>query len=130
MNWYWIIAGIFMIIGGIMHTLIGENKIISKLKLQKEQGQFPDDEAFNLIRWFWYLGSFVSFWIGGIALIIGWTDGVLENESTIGQLLAILMLGFSVITFGIVALLNPKDLMKLNQVFILVLVTVLLWLGT
>lgn len=129
MNWYWIIAGIFMIIGGFMHTIIGEKKVIQRLKSQREQLDFPDNEAFNLIRWFWYLGSFISFWVGAVALIIGVTDGVLEAEATIGKLLASLMFGFSILTFGVVALLHPKDLQKLAQVVILVLVMVLLWMG-
>ncbi len=129
MNWYWVIAGIFMIVGGVMHTIIGEKKVIQTLKRQKNQGQFPDDEAFNLIRWFWYLGSFISFWIGSVALVIGLTDGVLENEQTIGKLLASIMFGFSILTFGIVAMLNPKELKKLAQVVMLVIVMVLLWVG-
>ncbi len=129
MNEYWIVAGVFMIIGGLMHTIIGEKKVIAELKRQKEMGDFPDDEAFNLIRWFWYLGSFVSFWIGGVSLIIGLTNGVLENEEIIAKLLASLMFGFSILTFGIVAILNPKDLIKLSQVLILIFVMVLLWVG-
>ena len=129
MNAYWILSGIFMIIGGLMHTIIGEKKVIAQLKQQKDKGGFPDNEAFNLIRWFWYLGSFISFWIGAVALVIGLTDGVLENEQTIGKLLSSIMFGFSVLTFGIVALLNPKDLKKLSQVFMLIFVMVLLWMG-
>ena len=129
MNEYWIVAGVFMIIGGLMHTIIGEKKVIAELKRQKEGGDFPDDEAFNLIRWFWYLGSFVSFWIGGVSLIIGLTNGVLENEEIIAKLLASLMFGFSILTFGIVVLLNPKDLLKLSQVLILIFVMLLLWFG-
>ena len=130
MNWYWLIAGILMIIGGIMHTVIGERNVIRKLKEQKDQGGFPTDEAFNLIRWFWYLGSFISFWIGVLAILIGYTDGILEAEQTIGKLLASIMFGFAILTFGIVALLNPKDLQKLGQVVILILVMVLLWIGS
>jgi len=129
MNEYWIVAGVFMIIGGLMHTIMGEKKVMAELKRLKEEGDFPDDEAFNLIRWFWYLGSFVSFWIGGISLIIGLTNGVLENEETIAKLLSSLMFGFSILTFGIVVLLNPKDLLKLSQVLILIFVMVLLWFG-
>jgi len=129
MNWYWIISGIFMIIGGLMHTFIGEQKVIAKLKKLKDTTDFPDNEAFNLIRWFWYMGSFFSFWIGAIALVIGTTDGVLEDEATIGKLLSSFMFGFAVLTFGIVAIWNPKDLKKLSQVGILVVVMILLWLG-
>ena len=129
MNWYWIIAGIFMIIGGLMHTVIGEKNVIQKLKAEKSKGHFPDDTSFNLIRWFWYMGSFFSFWVGAIALIIGLTDHILEDEATIARLLSSFMLGFSVITFGIVAILNPKDLKGLAQVTILWVVTALLWLG-
>ncbi|MEM7369131.1 MAG: hypothetical protein AAF587_11070 [Bacteroidota bacterium] len=130
MNWYWSISGVLMIIGGIMHTVIGERNVISKLKAQKDMASFPDNESFNLIRWFWYLGSFVSFWVGAVALMIGAADGILPEESIIGKLLASLMFGFSVLTFAIVAILNPKDLQKLSQVAILVLVTVLLWMGS
>ena len=118
-----------MVLGGLAHTIIGEKNVISKLKAQKDAGQFPDDEAFNLIRWFWYLGSYISFWVGAVAIIIGATDMWLDSEALIGQLLATIMLGFSVITFGVVAMLNPRSLLKLAQVTILWLVTVLLWLG-
>ena len=129
MNWYWIIAGAFMIIGGLMHTIIGEKNVIRELHKLKQNGKFPTDEAFNLIRWFWYMGSFFSFWIGAIGLTIGLTDGVLEEEVTIAKLMASFMFGFSILTFGIVALLNPKDLIKINQVFILIVVMILFWLG-
>lgn len=113
-----------------MHTIIGEGKVIQKLKKLKEKQSFPDNEAFNLIRWFWYLGSFISFWVGAVALTIGTTDGILEHEATIGKLLSSLMFGFSVLTFSVVAYLHPKELKKLNQVVILIVVTVLLWLGS
>ncbi len=129
MNWYWITSGILMIIGGLMHTVIGEKNVIQKLKLENEKGNFPDHSSFNLIRWFWYMGSFFSFWVGTIALIIGCTDGVLENENTIAKLLCYFMFGFSILTFGIVAILNPKELNKLAQVFILILVMILICLG-
>ena len=129
MNWFWIVSGLLMIVGGLMHTIIGEKNVIAELKSLNAQGKFPADDAFNLIRWFWYMGSFFSFWVGAIALIIGFTDGILENEQTIAWLLVTFMIGFSVITFGIVAILHPKDLKKLSQVFVLLLVTVLLWLG-
>ena len=118
-----------MIIGGMMHTIIGERNVIQKLKTEKEKGNFPDDASFNLIMWFWYMGSFFSFWVGTIALIIGYTDNVLENENTIAELLSYFMFGFSILTFGIVALLNPRELKKLGQVSILILVMVLLWIG-
>ena len=55
MNTYWLIAGILMVIGGLMHTITGEKKVIRKLIAEKEKGNFPDNESFNLIRWFWYM---------------------------------------------------------------------------
>ncbi len=130
MNWYWIISGVLMIIGGLMHTVVGERNVISHLARNKPTTGFSPNQTFNLIRWFWYLGSFISFWIGAIALIIGLTDGVIPAENFIGMLLASLMLGFSMITFGVVAALNPKELGKLSQVVILVAVTILLWVGS
>ena len=129
MNWYWLISGILMVIGGLMHTVVGEKQVISHLAQNKPETGFSPDQTFNLIRWFWYLGSFVSFWVGGVAIIIGATAW-LPAEQTIGYLLASLMFGFSVVTFAAVAILNSKEIMKLNQVFILILVTVLLWLGS
>ncbi len=129
MNWYWLVAGILMIMGGLMHTIIGERNVIQQLKAEKAKGNFPDDASFNLIRWFWYMGSFFSFWVGAIALVIGYSDDVLADENTIAELLSYFMFGFSILTFGIVAILNPKELQKLGQVFILILVMVLLWLG-
>ena len=130
MNWFWIISGILMIIGGGMHTIIGERNVISHLAQDKPQTGFSPDQTFNLIRWFWYLGSFISFWIGAVALMIGASDGWFQDEAAIGKLLASCMVGFSVLTFGMVAILNPKDLQKLAQVVILLLVTVLLYLGS
>lgn len=130
MNWYWTIAGVLMIVGGLMHTVIGEMQVISHLGRNKPETGFSGDQTFNLIRWFWYLGSFISFWVGAVALVIGATDGVMPEEQFLGKLLASLMFGFSVITFGIVAALNPKELAKLGQVVILMLVTVLLWVGS
>ena len=121
MNWYWIISGILMILGGVAHTVVGEKNVIGPLKASPPQTEFSADHAFNLIRWFWYLGSYVSFWVGGVALIIGLTDW-LPSKSVIGWLLATLMLGFSILTFGIVAFLNPKELNKLGQVVILIVV--------
>ena len=118
-----------MVIGGLMHTIVGERNVISKLKVEKDKGGFPDNASFNLIRWFWYMGSFFSFWVGAIALTIGYTDNVLEYENTIAELLSYFMFGFSIITFGIVALLNPKELTKLGQVLILIVVMILLWVG-
>lgn len=129
MNWYWIISGIFMVIGGVAHTVVGEKNVISHLAKNKPTTGFSPDHAFNLIRWFWYLGSFVSFWVGAIALIIGVTD-MLPSENIIGYLLASLMFGFSVLTIAIVAALNPKELGKLSQVGLLILVTILLWIGS
>ncbi len=130
MNTYWIISGVLMIVGGLMHTVIGEKNVISYLAKNKPETGFPPDQAFNLIRWFWYLGSYVSFWVGGVALVMGLTDSVVPEEAFVGKLLASLMLGFSVITIGIVAALNPKQLTKLSQVLILILVTVLLYMGS
>ncbi|MEM7032589.1 MAG: hypothetical protein AAF629_23755 [Chloroflexota bacterium] len=130
MNWYWTISGVLMIVGGLMHTIVGERNVISYLAKNKPVTGFSADQTFNLLRWFWYLGSFVSFWVGTVALIIGASDGVIPEEAFIGKLLASLMFGFSVITFGIVAILNPKQLEKLSQVVILIIVTVLLWLGS
>ena len=129
MNVYWIISGILMLMGGAAHTLVGEKSVISHLAKQKPVTEFSAEHTFNLIRWFWYLGSFVSFWVGVVALTIGLTDGVVPAEAFIGKLLSTLMLGFSVITFGIVAALNPKELNKLSQVIVLVIVTILLWVG-
>ncbi|MEM7128857.1 MAG: hypothetical protein AAF702_21160 [Chloroflexota bacterium] len=129
MNWYWVISGILMIVGGLMHTVVGEKNVISYLAKNKPTTGFSPDQTFNLIRWFWYLGSFISFWVGGIALLIGAADGIIPEENFIGRLLASLMFGFSIITFGAVAILNPKELAKLSQVVILVVVTILLWLG-
>lgn len=129
MNWYWIISGVFMVIGGLMHTVIGERDVISHLEKDKPTTNYSPDHAFNLIRWFWYLGSFVSFWIGGVAIIIGATDW-LPAGATIGKLLASLMFGFSVLTIGVVAILNPKDLGKLSQVGLLIVVMILLWVGS
>ena len=129
MNWYWVISGIFMIIGGVLHTVVGEKNVISHLATKMPETGFSRDHAFNLIRWFWYLGSFISFWVGAVALIIGATE-LLPSENVIGYLLATLMFGFSVLTFVAVAILNPKELGKLNQVGLLVLVTILLWVGS
>lgn len=129
MNIYWTIAGGLMVLGGLAHTVIGEGKVIRHLKGLKDGLDALDDEQFNLIRWFWYLGSWVSFWVGGVALMIGLWDGIFVAEKEIGLLLASLMAGFSVLTFGIVAVLNPRELGKLAQVVILIVVTVLLWVG-
>ena len=129
MNYYWTIAGILMIIGGLMHTIIGEKNVISHLSKNKPITNYSPDHTFNLIRWFWYLGSFISFWVGAVALTIGLWDGILPNERIIAKLLASLMLGFSVLTIGIVAMLNPRDLSKLAQAGMLILVMILLWLG-
>lgn len=128
MNGYWIVSGVLMVIGGLLHTLIGERNVISYLAKNKPTTGFSPDQTFNLIRWFWYLGSFVSFWIGGVAILLGVTD-ILPAEATIGKLLATLMFGFAVVTIGVVAILNPRELSKLSQVGLLVLVMVLLWLG-
>lgn len=130
MNLYWIISGILMILGGAAHTIVGEKNVISHLANNKPETGFTPDHTFNLIRWFWYMGSFVSFWVGAIALIIGLTDGVIPSEPFIGKLLASFMVGFSIITFGIVAILNPKELNKLSQVGALIVVTILLWVGS
>ena len=130
MNYYWIVSGVLMVLGGLAHTYIGERNVISKLKTLREEPGNLGQDAFNLIRWFWYLGSFISFWVGALALIIGTTDGVITDEPQMGKLLASLMLGFSVLTFGIVAILNPRELKKLGQVVILVAVTILLWVGS
>ena len=129
MNWFWIISGILMIVGGGMHTIIGERNVISHLAQDKPQTGFSPDQTFNLIRWFWYLGSFISFWVGGVALIIGFTDW-LPAETTIGWLLASIMFGFSILSFAPVAWLNPKEILKLSQVVILIVVTVLLGIGS
>ncbi len=112
-----------------MHTIIGEKDVIKKLKASMVVDNFPDNASFNLIRWFWYMGSFFSLWIGGIAIIIGCTNDILVDENTIALLLSIFMFGFSIPTFGIVILLNPKDVKKLSQVCILILVMFLLWFG-
>ena len=118
-----------MIVGGAMHTIIGERNVISHLAQAKPQTGFSPDQTFNLIRWFWYLGSYLSFWVGGVALIIGLTDW-LPSKAMVGWLLATLMFGFSVLTFGVVAILNPKELSKLGQVGILFVVTILLVIGS
>lgn len=128
MNWFWIISGILMVLGGVAHTVVGEKNVIAHLAQAKPETGFSGDHTFNLVRWFWYLGSYVSFWVGGVALIIGLSDR-LPSETVIAQLLATLMFGFSILTFGVVALLNPKELGKLGQVVILIVVTALLWIG-
>lgn len=129
MNIYWIISGLLMVAGGLMHTVVGEKSVIAHLAKNKPVTGFSAEHTFNLIRWFWYLGSFISFWVGGVALLIGFTDDIVPAEPFIGKLLATLMFGFSILTFGIVAALNPKELSKLSQVIILVIVTLLLWVG-
>lgn len=128
MNWYWIIAGFLMFIGGLAHTIIGEKKVITYLKKQKPETGFAPDVAFNLIRWFWYLGSYISFLVSILALTIGLTDDVVPAEAFVGKLLASIIFGF-VFTFAIVGILNPKKLGELSQVVILALVTILLWVG-
>lgn len=129
MNIYWSIAGVLMIIGGVMHTVVGEKNVIGHLAQDKPSGGYSPDHTFNLLRWFWYLGSFISFWVGGVGLLIGLTD-LLSAEHEIGYLLASIMFGFSILTFGAVAILNPKELGKLSQVGLLVLVMILFLLGS
>lgn len=128
MNWYWTIAGILMLLGGLAHTLIGEKNVISHLKKQKPKTGYEPDVAFNLIRWFWYLGSYISFFVAAIALIIGTTDGIISNEDLVAKLMSGIIFGF-VLTFGIIAVLNPKKLSELSQVVILAVVHILLWFG-
>lgn len=129
MNFYWTISGVLMVLGGFLHTVIGEKNVISYLAKDKPSGGYSPDHTFNLIRWFWYMGSFISFWVGGVALLIGLTD-LLSSENEIGYLLASLMFGFLILTFGIVAILNPKEIGKLSQVVLLILVTILLIVGS
>lgn len=129
MNWYFLIAGFFVIITGFVHAILGEKWIFDQLKPESLRTHYSGDVTKITLRWFWHVGSFLVFFVGAIALVMGATEGVIPAEHFIGKLLAIIYLGIN----GLLILVNLRDLSKLKeypQLIIMILIMVLLYLGS
>lgn len=128
MNWYYAIAGIFVVITGFVHMILGEKLILSRLKQENLSTHYSGDVTKTTLRWFWHVGSFIVFFVGALALLIGFSDGIIPNEKMVGTLLLIIYMGIN----GLLILLNitkPKKLMEYPQIIIMLIIMVLFYLG-
>lgn len=128
MNWYYLIAGIFVVITGFVHAVLGEKWIFSKLKPENLNTHYSGDVTKITLRWFWHVGSFIVFFVGVLALVMALTDGLIPSEPFIGKLLATIYLGINSLLI-LVNLKTPKSLREYPQLLIMLLIMVLLYLG-
>ena len=129
MNWYYLIAGVFVVITGFVHMILGEKWIFSKLKSENLETHYPGEVTKTTLRWFWHVGSFVVFFVGTLALLMAFTEGLIPAEGFVGKLLAIIYLGIN----GLLLLLmipDPKKLRDYPQLIIMIVIMVLLYLGS
>ncbi len=129
MNWYYLIAGIFVIITGFVHMILGEKWIFSKLDPAHLQTHYSGEVTKTTLRWFWHVGSFIVFFVGAISLIMGTTTGIIPNENLVGTLLSIIYLGINSILI-LLHLSKPKMLKAYPQLIIMLVIMVLLYLGS
>lgn len=129
MNWYYLIAGVFVIITGFVHMILGEKWIFSRLKPENLETHYSGEVTKTTLRWFWHVGSFIVFFVGILALTMALTNGTISNEAFTGKLLATIYLGIN----GLLILLNLPNLKNLKeypQLLIMLVIMVLLYMGS
>ncbi|MEM7369130.1 MAG: hypothetical protein AAF587_11065 [Bacteroidota bacterium] len=129
MNWYYLIAGFFVIITGFVHMILGEKWLFSFLKAESLDTHYSGEVTKTTLRWFWHFGSFMVFFVGVLALVMGYSDTLIPAENFIGKLLAIIYLGLNVLLIVLNAS-QPKNLKEYPQLIIMVVIMVLLFLGS
>lgn len=129
MNWYYLIAGGFVILTGFVHAILGEKWIFSKLNPAMLNTHYSGDVTKTTLRWFWHVGSFIVFFVGGLALTMGISDGLIPAESFIGKLLAFIYLGINSLLI-VLHISQPKKLKEYPQIIIMMVIMVLLYLGS
>ena len=129
MNWYWIVAGAFILFSGFIHMILGDKWIFNRLNEEHLQTYYTGEITKITVRWFWHVGSFIIFFISAIVLSMGLTDGIIPEEQFMARLLAGIYAGF----IGTLVLVNIKKLSNLKefpQLILFTLFIILLLLGS
>lgn len=111
MNWFWIIAGFFIVFSGFIHMILGEKWIFNQLNAENMVTHYTGEITKITVRWFWHVGSFLIFLNASIVLTMGFTDGFIPEENFVAKLVAIIYAGF----IGTLIIVNRKNLGNLRQ---------------
>ena len=129
MNWYYIIAAIFLFITGLVHMYLGEKWLFEKLNSENLETHYTGGVTKTTLRWFWHFGSFMVFWVGVLALIMGVTDDMITDENQVGKLLASIYLGLNSLLIFL-HIKQPTKLKEYPQLIIMIVIMILLYLGS
>lgn len=129
MNWFFVIAGFMIAFSGFIHMILGDKWIFNRLDGEAMATHYTGEITKITLRWFWHLGSFLIFLMAAVALVMGFTEGVVPAEAFVARLLAVIYVGF----LGVLVAVNVKNLGSLKefpQAILFVIFIVLLVLGS
>lgn len=128
MNWLWTIAGIIMLMTGLIHSILGEKRIFNNLKTENLKTHYSGEVTKITLRWFWHFSSIMIASIGSIAFLMGCTEEFIPSEPFLAKILAGVTYGL-VVLLVVVNLRDPSNLKYYPQGVVLLVIAFLIWIG-
>lgn len=127
MNIFWLIAGIFILISGLVHGTLGELWLFASLTDDRLESHYTGEVTRIILRWFWHFGTFMIVAVAALTLTMALTNGIIPAETFVARLIAG-MYGGLLLILALFTLPKPHTLKEFPQALLMVFfVVMLLW---